>query len=108
VAPRLADIHHVIAIDHPGFGDLASIPASFAEFDQAMRFFHVHYPNLEPAELRERLKHYLAARESDDADGRDSGRGAPGRHRAAGAHALGAAPVPDPPAGLSGAWAAVP
>jgi pimeloyl-ACP methyl ester carboxylesterase len=136
VAPRLADTYHVIAIDHPGFGDsdwdptgqaymvggfakdleqivhqlglkrftlvghsfggrislafavahpeqvravvladsspdvdpagslearryLSSIPASFAEFDEAMRFFHEHYPNLEPAQLRERLNHYL-------------------------------------------------
>ena len=39
---------------------LSSIPASFAEFDEAMRFFHVHYPNLSDEQLRARLRLYLA------------------------------------------------
>lgn len=137
VAPYLADTYHVVAVDHPGFGDsdwdpsgqaylvggfakdmedvvaqlglkrfvlvghsfggriglafacahpamvravvladsspdvdpegsrearryLSSIPASFDSFDEAMKFFHVHYPNLDDAQLRERLEHYLA------------------------------------------------
>jgi pimeloyl-ACP methyl ester carboxylesterase len=137
IAPPLADRYHVIAIDHPGFGDsdwdpsgkaylvggfaqdmaqvvddlgltrfamvghsfggrislayacahpqqvravvladsspdvdpagslvarryLASIPAFFDQFDEAMRFFRAHYPNLEPAQLRERLELYLS------------------------------------------------
>ena len=38
---------------------LASIPASFFDFDAAMRFFHVHYPNLSDEQLRARLNHYL-------------------------------------------------
>ena len=143
VAPRLADTYHVVALDHPGFGDsdwdptgkaymvggfagdleqvvallgldrftlvghsfggrislafacrhprqvravvladsspdvdpdgsrearryLSSIPAHFPTLAEASAFFHVHYPNLGPKQLRDRLDHYLVP----EADGR--------------------------------------
>jgi pimeloyl-ACP methyl ester carboxylesterase len=38
---------------------LASIPAEFETFEQAMEFFHKHYPNFTSNSLRERLLNYL-------------------------------------------------
>ena len=38
---------------------LSSIPAHFDRLDDATAFFHVHYPNLTPTQLADRLDHYL-------------------------------------------------